>query len=86
MNASANAVTLPKGRESELSLRIEADRFVDGPIEKGRRLGRLVYSLGGRDISAIDLVAEKDIPRAGFFRRLVDGIARFFTRLFNKDH
>ncbi len=86
ISASANAVTLPKGRENELSLRIEADRFVDGPVEKGRRLGRLVYSLGGRDISAIDLVAEKDIPRAGFFRRLVDGIARFFTRLFNKDH
>ncbi|MDX9783871.1 MAG: D-alanyl-D-alanine carboxypeptidase family protein [Spirochaetia bacterium] len=85
VSAAANAVTVPKGREGELSLRVESEAYVDGPIEKGRRLGRLVYSLGGSDLAVIDLVAEKDIPRAGFFRRIVDGIGRFFARLFKKD-
>ncbi|MDX9826769.1 MAG: D-alanyl-D-alanine carboxypeptidase family protein [Spirochaetia bacterium] len=85
-SASANAVTVPKGREGELSLRVEAEDYVDGPIEKGRRLGRLVYSLSGKDVAAIDLVAEKDIPRAGFFRRFVDAVGRFFTKLFSKDY
>ena len=85
VSAAANAVTVPKGREGELSLRVEAEAYVDGPIEKGRRLGRLVYSLGGSDLAVIDLVGEKDIPRAGFFRRIVDGIGRFFARLFKKD-
>jgi D-alanyl-D-alanine carboxypeptidase (penicillin-binding protein 5/6) len=85
VSASANAVTVPKGREGELSLRVEADRFADGPVEKGRKLGKLVYSLAGRDVAVIDLVAEKDIPKAGFIRRIIDGIGRFFSRLFNKD-
>lgn len=82
--ASANAVTVPKGREGELSLRIEAEPYVDAPVEKGRKLGRLVYSLGGRDVSAIDLVAEAELPRGAFLRRVWDGIQKFFTTLFSK--
>lgn len=82
--ASANAVTVLKGREGELSLRIEAEPYVDAPVEKGRKLGRLVYSLGGRDVSAIDLVAEAELPRGAFLRRVWDGIQKFFTTLFSK--
>lgn len=81
--ASNNAVTIPMGREAELSIRVESEAYVDGPIAKGRKLGRLVYSLGERDVGSIALVAEKDIARAGFVRRLWDGLMRFFTRLFD---
>jgi D-alanyl-D-alanine carboxypeptidase (penicillin-binding protein 5/6) len=85
VTASANAVTVPRGRESELSLRVEAESFVDGPIEKGRKLGRLVYSLGDKIVSTIDLVAESDVPRGTFLRRVWDGILRFFNNIFSKE-
>lgn len=82
--ASKNAVTIPRAQADQLKVRIEAPAYVDAPLEKGARLGRLVYSLGDRDVSAIDLMVSADIPKGNIFRRLWDGILRFLSNLFSK--
>jgi len=82
--ASRNAVTVPRAQADKLNMRIEVPPYVNAPIEKGKRLGRLVYSLGGKDVSAIDLMASADIPKGNIFRRIWDGILRFVTNIFGK--
>ena len=82
--ASPNAVTLPQGKVSGLSQRVVAPAFVDAPIKKGQKIGQIIYSVGGADLKPIDLVAAADVPRGNFFRRIWDGILRFFTVGFRK--
>lgn len=82
---SANAVTIPRAQADNLRMRLEVPRYVDGPVGKGTRLGRIVYSLGDRDVAAIDLAASADVPKGTIFRRVWDGILRFFTNIFGKD-
>lgn len=79
-----NAVTIPRSQSDQLRLRIEAPSSVKAPVEKGDRIGRMIYSLGGKDISTIDLMASVDVQKGNIFRRIWDGILRFFTNIFNK--
>jgi len=78
------AVTLPIADSGNATARYEVPESVNAPIAKGDRIGRIVYSAGGKDLYAVDLVAGAPVERAGFFRRIFDGIARFFTNLFGK--
>ncbi|HWP68154.1 MAG TPA: hypothetical protein VN437_02550, partial [Rectinemataceae bacterium] len=80
----ANAVTIPRSQSDQLRLRIEAPSSVKAPVAKGDRIGRMIYSLGGKDISTIDLIASVDVQKGNIFRRIWDGILRFFTNIFNK--
>jgi D-alanyl-D-alanine carboxypeptidase (penicillin-binding protein 5/6) len=82
--ATPNAVTLPQGKVSGLSQRVVAPAYVDAPVKKGQKLGQIIYSVGGADLRSIDLVASADVPRGGFFRRVWDGIVKFFTVGFKK--
>ena len=82
--ASPNAVTLPQGKVSGLSQRVVAPAYVDAPIKKGQKIGQIIYSVGGSDLKPIDLVAAADVPRGNFFRRIWDGILKFFTVGFRK--
>lgn len=82
--ASANAVTVPRSEASNLKLRLEVPTYANAPLEKGTKLGRMIYSLRDKDIATIDLMVSADIPKGNIFRRLLDGILRFFTTIFNK--
>ncbi|MGB4585438.1 MAG: D-alanyl-D-alanine carboxypeptidase family protein [Rectinemataceae bacterium] len=81
--ASVNAVTAPRSQIDSVKIRVEAASYAKAPLAKGTKLGRLVYSIAGRDVSAIDLVASTDVPRGNIFRRVWDGILRFFTNIFS---
>jgi len=82
--ATANAVTVPRAEVDSLRLRLAVPTHADAPLEKGRKLGRMIYSLDGRDVSAIDLVVASDIPRGNVFRRIWDGILRLFAGIFSR--
>ena len=82
--STANAVTIPRAQADKLRLRVEVPTSVKAPVGKGDRIGRMIYSVGDKDISTIDLMAGADIGRGTIFRRIWDGISRFFARIFNK--
>lgn len=42
------------------------------PVEKGAKLGRASYLLNGKEIAAVDLVANQSIDRISFWKRLWD--------------
>lgn len=87
--------SLEPGDRARLKLVVELERFYYAPIEKGDTLGRVVYSLDGSTVATVDIKAAESVnaqymppadskPHTGFFSRLWQSIAGFFSRLFNK--
>ncbi|MDR1306011.1 MAG: D-alanyl-D-alanine carboxypeptidase [Treponema sp.] len=54
------------------------------PLRAGTEAGQLIISDGTGELRRVPLVLGKEAPRGSFFRVLLDGIARFFKRLFGK--
>lgn len=83
--AAANAVTVPISELGKLTLHAQVPASIDAPVEKGKSVGKIVYSLSGKEYHSIDLVAAETVERGGFFRQVWDGIAKFFSRMFGRD-
>ena len=71
----AISLTLSLPRDGrELSLTVEAPRFLFAGLAKGTRVGRLVYSLDGRVVATVPLVTEaaleQDTRRLSLWERL----------------
>lgn len=77
-------ITLLKGEQERLEMKVEADRFLYAPISQGRVVGRIVYRLEGREVAEIPLVTAEEAayvePELHFFQRLWRDICRLFGR------
>jgi len=56
-------------RGQQLDLRVRAPGEVEGPIDRGARLGRAVAYVDGRRVGAVTLRASRSVPEASFFDR-----------------
>lgn len=50
---------------------------VKAPVQKGDVLGRIVYTLEGKEVGAVDLVAEENVGKAKFSDYLVKAFRKF---------
>lgn len=48
-------------KNAEVAVRAELPRFIYAPVEKGEKIGKVIYSVHGRDIAEAELYAENDI-------------------------
>lgn len=78
------AFTTSASLSGDISVRVEQPAQLVGPVEKGRRLGRIVFSSEGRELHSVDLLADSDYPPGNFWIRFRDTLALFFRRLFGK--
>ncbi len=70
---------LPKGQQKSLQKRVATDGSVKAPLAAGQKCGELIVVKDGKEIGKVDLIAEKPVARAGFFRVMQD----MFGNLFN---
>ena len=75
-------LTLPNGSRDQLEAVMEVDEIIIAPIEAGTSYGQLLISLDGEVLLQEPLVALESVAEAGFWGRLWDSIALFFSRLF----
>jgi D-alanyl-D-alanine carboxypeptidase (penicillin-binding protein 5/6) len=75
-------LTLPNGSRDRLEAVMEVDEIIIAPIEAGASYGQLLISLDGEMLLQEPLVALESVAEAGFWGRLWDTIALFFSRLF----
>jgi D-alanyl-D-alanine carboxypeptidase (penicillin-binding protein 5/6) len=75
-------LTLPNGSRDKLEAVMEVDEIIIAPIEAGASYGQLLISLDGEMLLQEPLVALESVAEAGFWGRLWDTIALFFSRLF----
>src|SRR5690554_3434110 len=76
-------LTLPRGRQQDLSANMHINEVIKAPIEAGQALGRLTVELDGQVMADVPLVALQPVEQAGFFARIWDGIKLFFRNLFS---
>jgi len=65
--------------------KLEHERFLPGyvvaPIEKNQEIGKYVVKMGTNVIRSIPLVAETDVPKAGFVKLIVHSALYFLGRI-----
>ncbi len=74
-------VTIPRGRYDDLEATLDLPRAIEAPVAVGQELGQLRVTLDDALIVETPLVAREAVAEAGFFSRLVEGIALFFREL-----
>ena len=56
-----------------------ADSSINAPIEQGQKCGELIVLRDNKEIGKVDLVAEKNINKAGFGKIFREMIGSLFT-------
>ncbi|MFM9828770.1 MAG: D-alanyl-D-alanine carboxypeptidase family protein [Sphingomonas sp.] len=72
------AVSIPAGRIPALQTRVVYDGPVKAPIAAGQHIADLVVSAPGLPTQRLPLVADKAVPRAGFFGSIWAGLLSLF--------
>ncbi|MFZ5791936.1 MAG: D-alanyl-D-alanine carboxypeptidase family protein [Pseudomonadota bacterium] len=70
-------VTLPRAARDKLSAKAVFDGPIPAPIAKGQELGKLVISAPDIADMEVPLVAANDVPKLGFFGRVVAALKHF---------
>ncbi len=76
-------VTIPTGQYQHLSIKTEASKYLQAPIDKGQTVGNLVITFNGEELSKRPLHALKAVPQAGMFSRAQDAVALKFKQWFS---
>ena len=72
------AVSLPTGAGANMKVSVVYDGPVKAPITKGQHIADLVVSTPDTPPQMMPLVADSDVPVAGFFGRVWAGLKSFF--------
>ncbi len=59
------SVLLPKGSDGEWETKIDLLPIVKAPIQKDAKVGELIYILDGEEVGKSDLIAAKEVAKAG---------------------
>jgi D-alanyl-D-alanine carboxypeptidase (penicillin-binding protein 5/6) len=67
-------ITVPIAQQADVTWQAETPERLFAPIVRGQTIGQAVISIKKRVLQRIPLVADRDIPRAGFVRRTVHAV------------
>jgi D-alanyl-D-alanine carboxypeptidase (penicillin-binding protein 5/6) len=71
-------VSVPNGRYAQLTSSATVYQQISLPLKRGQRVGTLILSLDGHEVSRVALVSLQDIEKAGWFGRMVNVIRGLF--------
>jgi serine-type D-Ala-D-Ala carboxypeptidase (penicillin-binding protein 5/6) len=73
-------ITTPIGQYKNVKIDITHNNSLKAPIIKGQTYGNITVTLNGQIITQEPLVAIKDNPECGFFRRIIEWVMTWFHR------
>jgi len=77
-------ITVPKGRQADLKARMEFEKkYLEAPLAKGQVVGKIVYSLDGKDVANVNLQVMQDVGEAGFIGKGWDWLVLTVRSLFD---
>ncbi len=78
---AAQDLTLLIGKEQnkKIEKKIIADQQINAPIRQGEKYGELVVLRDGKEIGKVDLLAEKDVEKAGLLKSLKNMVISLFS-------
>lgn len=78
---NAILITVPKAFENELKTKIELTESIEAPVTSGMTLGKITVTCPAfKEPIIFDLIAETDVERAGFIKRIGQKISAIFSR------
>lgn len=75
------ATLVPKGMAGNISANIVLPNSIDAPINKGDKIGEVVFTLNGDEIDSINLIAFKTIPKLSFANTSIYIFKNWFSLL-----
>ena len=75
------AIVVAKAAQDKLSVRVEQTNNVLAPVYTGDTLGKLVFSVDGKPVEEVPLVAQDTIARGGVPKRVFDSVVLFVRGL-----
>ncbi len=73
-------LTLQSGQSEQLERSFQIQRGLVAPVSQGQTVGRIDYTLDGKLVAQLPLVALGDVQRGGFFKRSMDSLKRMFSQ------
>src|SRR4029453_7492563 len=74
-------IVVPAEAKNKLEYEPIVPKYVVAPIEKNQEIGKYVVKIGTNVIRSIPLVAETDVPKAGFLKLIWHSIIYFLGRV-----
>ncbi|WP_101759733.1 D-alanyl-D-alanine carboxypeptidase family protein [Oceanicoccus sp. KOV_DT_Chl] len=74
-------LTIPRGQHKEIKAVMNLNEVIKAPVTKGKEYGELVITLQGEELLREPLLALESVEAGGFFKRLWDAVALFFSQL-----
>jgi D-alanyl-D-alanine carboxypeptidase (penicillin-binding protein 5/6) len=71
-------LAVPRGKAAGIKPVARHAEPLMAPLTKGQNVGTMQFTLDGKVLRAVPLVAQEDVARAGFFGRMADTVRRWF--------
>ncbi|TLS79584.1 D-alanyl-D-alanine carboxypeptidase family protein [Photobacterium damselae] len=81
--AETSYVTLSRNDVKKMTASVEMIGQLEAPIEKGQQVGKVIYSVDGKDVASQPLVALETVNEGSFFSKIIDMVKKFVYGLFN---
>ncbi|HGO5290765.1 D-alanyl-D-alanine carboxypeptidase family protein [Photobacterium damselae] len=81
--AETSYVTLSRNDVKKMTASVEMTGQLEAPIEKGQQVGKVIYSVDGKDVASQPLVALETVNEGSFFSKIIDMVKKFVYGLFN---
>jgi len=73
-------LVVPKGQAAAVKTEVTLNPGLEAPIAKGAVIGKAVASANGKALGEVPIVALADVERAGFFLRIKQRVAGWFSK------
>ena len=73
-------VLIPAGAQDQVQVEVVYDGPIPAPISKGETVGRLVVTIPGSREAVTPLIADADVPEAGFVGRMTGAVVKLGQR------
>ncbi len=67
-----------KGEEKKITTEEQLMEYIDAPVVEGQKLGEMILYKDGVIEKKVDLVAKKDVPKAGLFKEILKMLAETY--------
>ena len=72
------AITVPKGSVGRVALSLELPEALSAPVQAGAEIGAAVYTLDGKEIGRVPVIAANEVAQIGFGELFSRMLAKFF--------
>jgi D-alanyl-D-alanine carboxypeptidase (penicillin-binding protein 5/6) len=71
---------VPKGQGATVQTSVSLNPELTAPITKGAVIGKIVATVGGKQVGEMPVVALATVERAGFFQRIGQRVSGWFSK------